>query len=144
MEDSRRRGRRILLVLAAIFLLPVVIAFAMYYSGVGRPAGSSSQGELIDPARPLEVRGLKNPDGTPTGRIDGTPSFREGKVARVEEWLATQGRGWTDFSRITVYSDSPNDLPLLERATEPVATNPSESLARIAQERGWRILNLFA
>jgi hypothetical protein len=65
MEDSRRRGRRILLALAAIFLLPVVIAFAMYYGGVGRPAGSSSQGELIDPARPLEVAGLKNADGTP-------------------------------------------------------------------------------
>jgi len=65
MEDSRRRGRRILLVLAAIFLLPVAIAFAMYYGGLGRPAGTSSQGELITPARPLEVAGLKHADGTP-------------------------------------------------------------------------------
>jgi cytochrome oxidase Cu insertion factor (SCO1/SenC/PrrC family) len=65
MEDSRRRGRRILLVLAAVFLLPVAIAFAMYYGGMGRPAGSSSQGELITPARPLEVTGLQQGDGTP-------------------------------------------------------------------------------
>jgi len=67
MEDSRRRGRRILLVLAAIFLLPVAIAFAMYYGGMGRPAGSSSEGELITPARPLQVAGLKQPDGAPAG-----------------------------------------------------------------------------
>jgi DnaA regulatory inactivator Hda len=92
----------------------------------------------------IAVKLEQGADGVPTGRIDGTPSFREGKVVRVEEWLAAQGRTWGDFARITVYSDSLNDLPLLERATEPVATNPSESLARLAQERGWRILNLFA
>ena len=70
-------------------------------------------------------------------------SYREGKVTRVEEWLAEQGAHWGDFDRISVYSDSPNDLPLLERATDPVATNPSPELEAIARRRGWRILNLF-
>ena len=68
---------------------------------------------------------------------------REGKVTRVEEWLLEGGRGWDDFERISVYTDSLNDLPLLERATDPVATNPSPALEAIARERGWRILNLF-
>nr|WP_246294957.1 HAD family phosphatase [Schlegelella koreensis] len=81
--------------------------------------------------------------GTITGRIAGVASFREGKVTRVEAWLADQGLGWSDFGRISVYSDSWNDLPLLERATEPVAVSPSAELAAIASERGWRVLNLF-
>jgi cytochrome oxidase Cu insertion factor (SCO1/SenC/PrrC family) len=63
MEDSRRRGRRVLLILAAMFLLPVVVAFALYYGRLWRPAGSASKGELIDP-RPLEAAGLKYPDGS--------------------------------------------------------------------------------
>jgi HAD superfamily hydrolase (TIGR01490 family) len=83
-------------------------------------------------------------DGTPTGRIDGTAAFREGKVVRVGQWLAASGAAWTDFARTSVYSDSVNDLALLEKATDPVATNPSPELAAIARTRGWRILNLFA
>lgn len=81
--------------------------------------------------------------GKITGRIHGVPSYREGKVTRVEQWLAQHGADWTSFDRISVYSDSPNDLPLLERATHPVATNPSPALIAIAQKRGWPILNLF-
>jgi HAD superfamily hydrolase (TIGR01490 family) len=91
----------------------------------------------------LAVRLERGHGGTITGRIEGTPSYREGKVRRVEEWLATRGAVWGDFARISVYSDSPNDLPLLERATDPVATNPSEALQVVAQARGWRILKLF-
>lgn len=83
-------------------------------------------------------------DGAITGRIDGIPSYREGKVARVGQWLAAEGRDWGDFERISVYSDSLNDLSLLERATDPVATNPSAELEAVARERGWRILTLFA
>jgi len=89
------------------------------------------------------VRLARDPLGTITGRIDGVPSYREGKVTRVEQWLAERGAHWGDFERISVYSDSPNDLPLLERATHPVATNPSPALEAIARQRGWRILNLF-
>lgn len=81
--------------------------------------------------------------GSISGRIEGTPSYREGKVRRVEEWLAAQGLSWADCERITVYSDSLNDLPLLEKATDPVATNPSPALLSVARERGWRTLNLF-
>ena len=85
----------------------------------------------------------RDPTGLPTGAIRGVPSFREGKVARVEQWLADRGLRWSDLQHSTFYSDSPNDLPLLERVHEPVATNPDERLKAIAQQRGWRILNLF-
>ena len=62
MDESRRRGRRSLLILAAIFLLPVFVAFALYYGKLWRPAGSASKGELIEPARPLDGVG---PASTP-------------------------------------------------------------------------------
>lgn len=91
----------------------------------------------------IAVQLERGPGGTITGRIAGTPSYREGKVLRVGEWLAQARRSWSDFERISVYSDSPNDLPLLERATDPVATNPSPALEAVARERGWRILRLF-
>lgn len=65
MDESRRRGRRLLLILAAIFLLPVFAAFALYYGKLWRPGGSASKGELIEPARPLVVSGLKHADGSP-------------------------------------------------------------------------------
>lgn len=78
-----------------------------------------------------------------TGRVDGVPTFREGKIQRVLDWLAGRGLHWDDFERITFYSDSTNDLPLLERVSHPVATNPGPGLERIALERGWPILRLF-
>jgi len=81
--------------------------------------------------------------GEYTGAIAGVPSFREGKVARVEQWLADRGLRWSDLAHSTFYSDSMNDLPLLEKVHEPVATNPDQRLATLAQQRGWRILNLF-
>jgi HAD superfamily hydrolase (TIGR01490 family) len=82
-------------------------------------------------------------DGRPTGRIRGVPALREGKISRVHDWLAQQGASTDDFDTITFYSDSTNDLPLLEQVTHPVATNPGPALARIAAERGWPILKLF-
>jgi hypothetical protein len=63
MDDVRARGRRQFLMIAALFLLPVIVAFAMYYGKLWRPAGSSSKGELVSPARPLQVAGLRAPDG---------------------------------------------------------------------------------
>ena len=77
-----------------------------------------------------------------TGEIAGTPSFREGKVTRMDQWLAERGWHWQEVES-TFYSDSINDLPLLEKVTHPVATNPDERLRVIALARGWRILNLF-
>ena len=91
----------------------------------------------------IAVRLERTSSGTITGRIAGTPSYRDGKVQRVQQWLHEQGADWAGFERISVYSDSVNDLPLLERATDPVATNPSTALEAIAHERGWRILKLF-
>ena len=84
----------------------------------------------------------RGPDGWFTGEIAGTPSFREGKIERVRQWLAAHGLGWGDVET-TFYSDSINDLPLLERVDHPVATNPDARLLQQARERGWRILNLF-
>ncbi len=91
----------------------------------------------------LAVELEKDPGGNITGRIAGVPSFREGKTVRTHEWLAGLGHRLQDFDRVSVYSDSANDLPLLELATDPVATNPSAPLEAIARERGWRILRLF-
>lgn len=81
--------------------------------------------------------------GRVSGRVRGTPAFREGKVDRVTQWLAAQGLAWTDLGRSTFYSDSANDLALLERVSHPVATNPAPGLERIARTRGWPILKLF-
>ena len=81
--------------------------------------------------------------GRATGAICGLPAFREGKVARVQQWLAKRGQDWGDFERTTFYSDSTNDLPLLERVSHPVATQPGVELESIAHERGWPILKLF-
>jgi HAD superfamily hydrolase (TIGR01490 family) len=92
----------------------------------------------------LAVTLERGPGDTITGRIDGVPTYREGKVTRCEAWLADLGFGWQSFRRVSVYSDSLNDLPLLERATHPVATNPSARLEAVAVERGWRILKLFS
>jgi HAD superfamily hydrolase (TIGR01490 family) len=91
----------------------------------------------------IAVRLERDASGTITGRIDGTPSYRDGKVTRVTQWLTDRGQRWQDFRRISVYSDSVNDLPLLTRATEAVATNPTPALEAVARERGWRILRLF-
>ena len=85
----------------------------------------------------------RDASGLPTGEIKGTPSFREGKVTRVEQWLASQGASWASVARSTFYSDSINDLPLLEKVTHPVATNPDDRLRAGAEQRGWPTLNLF-
>jgi HAD superfamily hydrolase (TIGR01490 family) len=77
-----------------------------------------------------------------TGKVSGTPCFREGKVTRVEQWLAAQGRRWVDFSGSRFYSDSHNDLPLLERVTHPIAVRPDHPLKQAALARGWEVISL--
>lgn len=84
----------------------------------------------------------RDAQGWPTGEIMGTPSAREGKVTRMAQWLAARDLGWDDVET-TFYTDSLNDLALLEKATHPVATNPDDRLRALATERGWRILDLF-
>jgi HAD superfamily hydrolase (TIGR01490 family) len=78
-------------------------------------------------------------DGRFTGKVAGIPCFRDGKVKRLETWLRDNGESLADS---WFYSDSHNDLPLLERVTHPVAVNPDESLALTARERGWPIIEL--
>ena len=84
-----------------------------------------------------------DPAGDFTGAVVGVPSFREGKIVRTEAWLASQGKSWSDFDRSFFYSDSLNDIPLLEKVSDPIATNPDDTLRAHAQSRGWRILELF-
>jgi HAD superfamily hydrolase (TIGR01490 family) len=77
-----------------------------------------------------------------TGRVAGIPCFREGKIARVETWLAGEGHRLRDFARSSFYSDSQNDLPLLERVTHPIAVDPDPKLAAVARARGWPAVSL--
>ena len=81
-------------------------------------------------------------NGRFTGRVAGLPSFRDGKVRRLDEWLAGLGRRFGDFGESACYSDSHNDLPLLERVSRPVAVDPDETLAREAARRGWERISL--
>ena len=92
----------------------------------------------------VELERDNAPGGTGwiTGEIKGVPSAREGKVTRVEQWLAGRNLNWADVQS-TFYTDSINDLTLMEKVTHPVATNPDDRLRAIALERGWRILDLF-
>jgi HAD superfamily hydrolase (TIGR01490 family) len=88
-------------------------------------------------ATELEVR-----DGRFTGKPSGTPCFREGKVTRLAEWLVERGQTLGSFTAIWFYSDSQNDLPLLEHVTHPVAVDPDDVLRPVAGKRGWQIISL--
>jgi len=77
-----------------------------------------------------------------TGEVAGTPCFREGKVRRLEEWLAARGQSLASFSTSWFYSDSLNDLPLLARVTHPVAVDPDDTLRAHAAQHGWPIMSL--
>ena len=81
-------------------------------------------------------------DGRFTGRVSGTPCFREGKIERLQDWLSALGHRLSDFEQSTFYSDSHNDLPLLERVSRPVAVDPDEALAAAARRRGWAVISL--
>jgi HAD superfamily hydrolase (TIGR01490 family) len=81
-------------------------------------------------------------DGRFTGKVLGTPCFREGKVQRLDQWLGSQDRRLADFAASFFYSDSHNDLPLLERVSRPVAVDPDDTLAREALRRGWDRISL--
>ena len=77
--------------------------------------------------------------GRYTGKITGTPCYREGKVTRLEEWLSLQDE---KFSEVTFYSDSHNDLPLLLRVDRAIAVDPDETLKAEAARRGWPVITL--
>jgi len=81
-------------------------------------------------------------DGEFTGGVRGTPSFREGKVTRVERWLAGLSHDWRSFDKSWFYSDSLNDLPLLSKVTDPVAVDPDPTLDAHARAMGWPVISL--
>ena len=76
-------------------------------------------------------------DGVYTGRPDGPFTYREGKVAAIEELAAREG---LDLGESFAYSDSESDLPMLRAVGHPVAVNPDRALARVAREEGWRVM----
>ena len=90
----------------------------------------------------IAVELVRDAEGWYSGEISGVPSLREGKVERLQQWLHQHGLDW-DKVETTFYSDSSNDIPLLERVNHPVATNPDAKLKAVAIARGWPILELF-
>ena len=81
-------------------------------------------------------------NGRFTGKPRGTPSFKEGKIERVESWLESLGLWWGAFAESHFYSDSLNDLPLLKKVSHPVAVDPDDTLRAAATQAGWPILSL--
>ncbi len=81
-------------------------------------------------------------DGEFTGRVNGTPAFREGKVERLREWLKEHDLKWEVFEETWFYSDSLNDLPLLEIVSHPVAVDPDETLKEHALIEDWQVISL--
>ena len=81
-------------------------------------------------------------NGEFTGRVAGVPCFREGKITRLESWMAQHGWGWDRFDDSWFYSDSLNDLPLLGKVKNPVAVDPDATLRTHAEQHEWRIISL--
>jgi HAD superfamily hydrolase (TIGR01490 family) len=81
-------------------------------------------------------------NGEFTGRVAGVPSFREGKITRLEEWMELLGWDWSSFAETTFYSDSLNDLPLLAKVKHPIAVNPDDTLRKHAELNGWKVMSL--
>jgi HAD superfamily hydrolase (TIGR01490 family) len=81
-------------------------------------------------------------NGAYTGGVAGVPSFQEGKVTRLQQWLAERGQVLADFERSYFYSDSHNDLPLMKLVTHPVAVDADAKLTDYAQQHGWPQISL--
>lgn len=81
-------------------------------------------------------------DGQFTGRVSGQPSFQQGKVTRLHQWLQARGQGLADFEETWFYSDSLNDLPLLKEVNHPVAVDPDPTLRAYAEKAHWPIISL--
>ena len=81
-------------------------------------------------------------DGAFTGKPRGTPAFKAGKIERVDAWLESLGLHLGSFEHSWFYSDSHNDLPLLQRVTDPVAVDPDPTLRAHAESAGWPVISL--
>ena len=82
-------------------------------------------------------------NGNFTGKVEGIPSFQEGKVIRLMSWLKDKNLSMESYEKTFFYSDSRNDIPLLEEVTNPVAANPDDFLLAKAKEKGWPVINLW-
>lgn len=81
-------------------------------------------------------------DGRFTGKVAGTPCFREGKIMRLEQFLQARDTRLDALDTSWFYSDSHNDLPLLEKVRHPVAVDPDPLLHARALEQGWPVISL--
>ncbi|HEC12962.1 MAG TPA: HAD family hydrolase [Acidiferrobacteraceae bacterium] len=120
VDDHRKKGDTLLIITATNSFLTRPIADAF---GINHLIGT-------DP---------EEKQGQFTGKVVGIPSYREGKVERLNQWMAEHGENLTHS---WFYSDSHNDLPLLDLVEHPVAVNPDGILAAHARERGWPIIDL--
>ena len=84
--------------------------------------------------------GQKN--GEFTGRVSRRPCFREGKITKLENWLDERNLTWLSFLESWFYSDSLNDMPLLNKVSRPVAVDPDTTLKSYAEENNWPIISL--
>ena len=97
-----------------------------------------------------ELFGIKNLIGTDpeekegefTGKVSGLPSFKEGKVTRLEAWLKGKNLSLASFEKSYFYSDSHNDLPLMQKVTHPVAVDSDDILSEYAHSKGWPQISL--
>jgi HAD superfamily hydrolase (TIGR01490 family) len=81
-------------------------------------------------------------EGEFTGKVSGLPSFKEGKVTRLEAWLKNKNLSLADFKKSYFYSDSHNDLPLMQKVTHPVAVDSDDILTEYANSKGWPKISL--
>jgi HAD superfamily hydrolase (TIGR01490 family) len=81
-------------------------------------------------------------NGEYTGGLSGVPSFKEGKVTRINQWLAEHGTTLADYATSYFYSDSHNDLPLMKLVTNPVAVDADDILTSYAKQQGWPLISL--
>ncbi len=120
IESHRERGHDLLIISATNRFITEPIATAY-----GVPGLLASEPEMKD--------------GRYTGKVAGIPCYREGKVTRLEQWLGEKniapGESW-------FYSDSHNDIPLLEKVTHPVAVDPDAQLLDYAQKKDWPVISL--
>lgn len=120
VERHRMRGDRLLIVTATNRFVTAPIAHEFGIEDL-----IATEPEMID--------------GRYTGRVLGVPSYREGKVVRLRAWMAEHG---ADFAGSYFYSDSHNDIPLLQLVAHAIAVNPDAELRTAAQARGWPIVQL--
>jgi HAD superfamily hydrolase (TIGR01490 family) len=123
VESHRKKGDELLIITAtnAFVTAPIAKAFGI---------------DNLIATDPEEV------DGEFTGRVAGEPSFKEGKIHRLCDWLSARGQTLESFDNTWFYSDSQNDLPLLKIVTKPVAVNPDPVLKAYANEVGWPQMSL--